>query len=277
MADGARGEDTAQSGWNFDDPAGLTEKLESLTASFSECRELEPVQARPPFSRTFLAGLGLTGVEFASYRTEHPTGLASNVVPFSSPSVTTEKGVVYLVDKEKYFIELDVAEPLPFEDGSLEWVYAEHLIEHVPVSVAIPWLREVRRALVPGGLLRLTTPDLARYAEAYVTDNGFLDSHRRRMRGLYSFLAAGAGAGPVPPIPRRPAFLVNQIFYLYGHKWIYDKDELAYVLEAAGFGVDTMRVCAFHEGADPAVARLDIEARSDETLYVEVTAPSTPA
>jgi predicted SAM-dependent methyltransferase len=174
----------------------------------------------------------------------------------------TEPGRLYLADGTSYFTELDIARPLPFADGCVDWVYAEHLIEHVELPTAIGWLGEVRRILAPGGLLRLTTPDLAKYAESYVGDGGFFSKHRRRLRSM----RVG------PPMPDRRAFMFNQIFYLYGHRWLYDADELGYVLGRAGFDADAVRTCSFRSGARADVAELDSVFRSDETIYVEVTA-----
>src|SRR5215213_2503612 len=53
-------------------------------------------------------------------------------------------------------VELDPDEPLPFEDGSFDLVVAVETIEHVR-DVQL-FLSEIRRVLVPGGELALTTP-----------------------------------------------------------------------------------------------------------------------
>jgi SAM-dependent methyltransferase len=50
--------------------------------------------------------------------------------------------------------------PLPFDDGSFELVWASEVIEHVADTAS--WLSEVRRVLVPGGALLLTTPSHGR-------------------------------------------------------------------------------------------------------------------
>lgn len=50
--------------------------------------------------------------------------------------------------------------PLPFEDGSFELVWASEVIEHVGDTAR--WLSELRRILVPGGLLLVTTPSHGR-------------------------------------------------------------------------------------------------------------------
>jgi len=50
--------------------------------------------------------------------------------------------------------------PLPFEDGSVELVWASEVVEHVADTAR--WLSEVRRVLAPRGRLLVTTPSHGR-------------------------------------------------------------------------------------------------------------------
>jgi SAM-dependent methyltransferase len=50
--------------------------------------------------------------------------------------------------------------PLPVNDGAFDVVWSSEVIEHVADTAR--WLSEVRRALRPGGRLRLTTPSHGR-------------------------------------------------------------------------------------------------------------------
>jgi predicted SAM-dependent methyltransferase len=236
--------------------------MDGLLRDMARCDKLEPLPPGGPYGATQLRDQGITGIEFAAWKTAHRQGLGSDLVPLrDAGGSTTETGRLFRVDGEYLFLQLDICQPLPFADGAVEWVYAEHLIEHVPLAVATGWLAEVRRILCPGGVLRLTTPDLRRYVEGYLTGGGFFVKHRKRIR------AAGLG----PPMPQRPAFMFNQLFYLYGHRWIYDLEELTYVLASAGFDPAAVRACPFRAGARADVADLDRVFRNDETLYVEVT------
>ncbi len=115
----------------------------------------------------------------------------------------------------------------------------EQLVPALDLGQPGRMLSEVRRTLAPGGILRLTTPDLRRYAISYLNGGGFFSEHRDRMIEVLT---------PAPLMPARPAFMVNQIFNFYGHRWIYDADELRYVLASAGFA-SAMRVCSFRQGA----------------------------
>jgi hypothetical protein len=68
--------------------------------------------------------------------------------------------------------------------------------------------------------------------------------------------------------------MINQIFYHFGHRWIYDEAELRYALATAGFGPDCVVTRhEFQAGARPDVAALDTSFRRDETLYIEALVP----
>ena len=247
--------------WDWEDPDELATTLKEFTTGLARCETLELAPRPLPVTREDFLGLGLTGIEFAAFKTRHPAGLGTDLVGLHTPTMTTVPGQLYRADGTSYFTQLDIAEELPFGDGCVDWVYAEHLIEHVPPPVAIRWLAEVRRILTSGGLLRMTTPDLNKYAQGYLTGDGFFAKQRRRLQ----VMRFG------PPMPGRPAFMVNQIFYLYGHRWLYDLDELRYVLARAGFA-SPVQLCAFQTGARADVAALDTVLRKLETIYVEVTA-----
>jgi predicted SAM-dependent methyltransferase len=225
------------------------------------CASLQPVPATTPLSRAQLRRLGLPGVQFGAWDGRRPGCLNTDVIGLTSGGVHTETDRIYLVDGAAHFMRLDARESLPLEDGCVDWVYAEHFIEHLTLDDGIGWLREVRRILAPGGLLRLTTPDLRRYVAGYLHDDGFFREHRARLLAL--------GARPAD-VPERPAFMVNQIFQHHGHQWIYDLDELRCALSAAGFDPTAVTERAFGQGAIPQVAALDRPVRDDETLYVEV-------
>jgi len=243
--------------WNWEDPDNVAEVTQRRHVERTRTNRLDVMPALPPFGREQLMELGLTGIEFGTFETGHSSGLSADMVRLWSADTRTEPDRIYHVNAERYYAEIDIRKKLPLSDHCVDWVYAEHLIEHVKLGEAIAWLSEVRRVLSPGGLLRLTTPDIGTYAASYVHGDGFFSEHRRRMGST---------------MPSRPAFMMNQIFYLYGHQWIYDEDELRYALAEAGYAMDNVHSRKFGEGARPDIALLDREVRNDETIYLEATA-----
>ena len=67
---------------------------------------------------------------------------------------------------------LDITKPLPFPDNCLDAIYGSEVIEHIERRYVVPFLKESRRILKPGGVLRLTTPDLKAVCELYLGTHG---------------------------------------------------------------------------------------------------------
>jgi predicted SAM-dependent methyltransferase len=165
------------------------------------------------------------------------------------------------VGADRYFIQHAVPEPFPIEPESLAWAFAEDFIEHVTLEDGIAWLAEMHRLLVPGGLVRVITPDLRKYMAGYADPSDpFMAQHASALESHF----------PDPAQLARPAFIVNKIFYGWGHKWIYDLEELRHAAVAAGFAPEAVEERAFREGRVPELAAFDLAEHSLESLYVEI-------
>lgn len=79
---------------------------------------------------------------------------------------------------------------LPFETGTVDVIYACHLIAYFDREEIIPILKEWKRVLIPGGVLRLATPDFRAMAKMYLRENcsnlnQFLGPLYGKMGGVY--------------------------------------------------------------------------------------------
>ena len=167
-----------------------------------------------------------------------------------------------------FYLQHDCTRSFPLPDASVPRVHSEHMIEHLTLDGAIAWLREMRRLLAPGGVLRVTTPDLARYVTGYLDpEQAFYREHRQHLRDVRM-----EGHLGVASIPERRAWMINQIFRFYGHQWIFDLDELRHAAVAAGFPPDALHAQTYGSSRDPALGALDRVERRDETLYVDIVA-----
>jgi predicted SAM-dependent methyltransferase len=101
-------------------------------------------------------------------------------------------------------VYVDLAKSLPFEDDSVDAIYLEEVIEHLPRKLAPGLIQECHRCLKDGGVLRLTTPDLDAYASTF-------DGTEQR------------------------ADAINSIFYEHEHRHIYARTQLRRLLESGGF------------------------------------------
>ncbi|GAB0058707.1 hypothetical protein SIID45300_03062 [Candidatus Magnetaquicoccaceae bacterium FCR-1] len=103
--------------------------------------------------------------------------------------------------------------PLPFLENSVLYVYSEHFLEHLSADGIMTLLGEIHRVLLPGGVLRLSTPDLRVLIDMYLR------------KDLGEFAALGWS----------PCELMNEGMRAWGHRYVMDAEELARRLNAAGF------------------------------------------
>ena len=96
----------------------------------------------------------------------------------------------------------DIRGPLPFADGQVDACYASHVFEHLPKPNALDFLRECRRILKPGGVVRLAVPDLENIATAYLNsvhgasnDRASLDRHEWMTIELIDQMVRRVGGG----------------------------------------------------------------------------------
>jgi len=123
-------------------------------------------------------------------------------------------------------LELDATRRLPFPDAAFDFVYSEHMIEHIRFEDGLRMLKEVHRVLRPGGAARVATPDLDFLAALCAPDL------TPRQRDYVEWAAREF----VPEAPEpRPAFVVNNFVRAWGHQFIYDAGSLELAMRSAGF------------------------------------------
>ena len=123
-------------------------------------------------------------------------------------------------------IYLDATARFPFPDESLQYVFSEHVIEHVPWEGGVNMLKESYRVLIPGGKIRIVTPDLARFIELLSAD---ADGKVRE------FIAVKLRLSRWPDTSVNGAYIFNKQVRNWGHQFLYDPATLRKSLELAGF------------------------------------------
>jgi Methyltransferase domain len=172
-------------------------------------------------------------------------------------------------------VYLNIARRFPLPDAFVEAYFMEHVIEHIPFDVARRTVAEIYRTLMPGGIVRVATPDLRQVARS-------LD---RRDKAAAAYVTNGNGRWNQrwrvsPRVPEdqmeNPCFTLNRMFYHWNHRFIYDEATLAFVLRGAGL-CDITR-CAVGESEHEHLRDLerhgtaiDPEINAFETMVVEAT------
>jgi predicted SAM-dependent methyltransferase len=127
-----------------------------------------------------------------------------------------------LISGEVY---VDLTRRLPFADATFSAVFGEHVIEHLSEGAALALMVELRRVLRPGGVLRLTTPDLHKIIALYEDRNPVIS------RADYARYLDRQTDKP----HHRGCQILNDYLRLWGHRWVYDEEDLRARLGEAGF------------------------------------------
>jgi predicted SAM-dependent methyltransferase len=155
---------------------------------------------------------------------------------------------------------LDATKPWPIEDGALSRVYADNMIEHIPLEAARVMLAEAHRCLQPGGVIRLVTPDIRKHVDLYLAG-------RSAVGGPVGTTYRGLGLTVEHPVD-----LLRIPIGSFGHHtgYLYDFDTLRAELEAAGFS-DVVS-CEVNESRHADLAGLDQRVEEGEAqMAVEAT------
>lgn len=125
---------------------------------------------------------------------------------------------------------LDATRPFPFPDACFEVVFTEHVIEHMVFDHGQNLLREALRCLKPGGIIRVSTPNLRNICGLMELE---ADEDTRAIRRQYMEISAKKYLAPEHPT--NPSFLLNHFFWDFDHYFLYSPETLRYAMERAGF------------------------------------------
>lgn len=140
----------------------------------------------------------------------------------------------------------NLVHPLPFEDGTVDAIFHEHLLEHIPAQFGMQLLRDSFRVLRQGGVLRIGVPDAGAYLLDYARGGGGIIERMRPGRPT-------------------PMLAVQELFYRYNHRTMFDGETLVAFCLAAGF--DRAEVMEY--GQSTLAPCPDSEERRAESVYVE--------
>ncbi len=127
---------------------------------------------------------------------------------------------------------MDATQPWPWPDR-LDFVYAEHFLEHLYIDQAVAFLVEAGRALRVGGRIRLTTPCV----------EWVLKTH-------FSFQPPGS------PEQLTETLHINRAFFGWGHRFLYSRGMLELLVQQVGY--EDVRFFRYGESDAPALRNLEL-------------------
>ncbi|MCR4328924.1 MAG: class I SAM-dependent methyltransferase [Candidatus Roizmanbacteria bacterium] len=160
--------------------------------------------------------------------------------------------------KKSHIRWADAKKCIPEENGTVDVVYSSHMLEHLDKEDASKFLKNVRRVLRSGGIVRIAVPDIRHHVENYLQDgdaNKFIDK---------TLLSSS-----------NPKTLFEKLKYLTvgdrHHQWMYDGNSLCRLLSSEGF----IKPCEMKAGTtmikypEP----LNLEEGMPESIFVEALNP----
>ena len=143
----------------------------------------------------------------------------------------------------------DISKGLPVESDSLDYAVSIHSLPEIPYPDLVPTLAELRRVLKPGGVLRVSLPDLDRGIAAY-------------QRGDRDYFLI-----PDDEVKSVGAkFIVQMLWYGYT-RLLFTHDFIIEMLEKAGFAKVERCSHKVTRSEWPEITELDN--REEESLFVE--------
>lgn len=148
---------------------------------------------------------------------------------------------------------------LPFHEGLVETVYTSHMLEHLDRTQAQAFLKEVLRVLKPGGVIRISVPDLKIIVDQYLQDldadlmiesMGTCINNPQSMKEKFKYVLTGSRH----------------------HSWMYDRKSLIKLLIQSGFA--HVQAMSPGETTIPDAGKLDLYERADASVYVEAMKPT---
>jgi predicted SAM-dependent methyltransferase len=133
---------------------------------------------------------------------------------------------------------IDIRYGLPFRE--LDFVFAEHFLEHLSYREIERFLRDCRGALADRGILRVSTPNL---------DWVYRTQYH-----------PGEWVGEADEV--RDCFRLNKSFRGWGHQFLFNRATLHAMLRQAGFA--EIRDCAYGESEHPELRGLERHERNED-------------
>jgi predicted SAM-dependent methyltransferase len=121
---------------------------------------------------------------------------------------------------------LNATKRFPFPDNTFDYIFTEHMIEHVPYALGRVMLAECFRVLKPGGVLRVVTPNLKFLLGLYQDNEQKINRDYIKWSGEL-FLGEKA--------PHNATSVINNFYRDWGHQYIYDVPVMKDALTKSGF------------------------------------------
>jgi SAM-dependent methyltransferase len=180
-----------------------------------------------------------------------------------------------LVPDSDKFALLDASKTFPVSSDTFDYVYSEHVFEHLNFEQQLNYLRESLRILKPGGKIRIATPNFDFLAHLAGKDRSAFE--REYLEWNFATFLKNIPVKLKDP-ENLEVYVINNYFRDWGHQLIHNKSSINKLIEYAGFQVVGFE--NVNNSTDPVLQGLEHHGamitdtyNKFETMVIEATKP----
>jgi SAM-dependent methyltransferase len=143
----------------------------------------------------------------------------------------------------------DIRSGLPLADNSFDYITSIHVLPEIPLGDLDRALVELRRVLKPGGVLRLSLPDLDKAIQAYLS------------KDVDYFLI------PDDAVRSISGKMIVQLLWYGRSRSMFTVEFTRELL--AGCGFESIQPCSFRQTSSPFPGIVELDDRELESLFIE--------
>lgn len=129
---------------------------------------------------------------------------------------------------------LDAGEPFSIPDNTFDFVYSEHIFEHLKVDQQINMIVESFRILKPGGILRIATPS-SDFLQKLYSEPQSPEATRYINWAMDNIPALALAKEKVIDKENHYIYIINNFYKAWGHQVIHNSKSLKALAEQFGF------------------------------------------
>lgn len=149
---------------------------------------------------------------------------------------------------------LDAGERFPIESGTFDFVYSEHLFEHLKVEQQLNMLKESYRILKKGGLMRIATPSLEFLYKLYADPNT-LENKQYVNWAIENIPILKAVNDLIIDTEEHYCYVINNFFKAWGHQIIHNFSSIKKLALQCGYS--QVRRCNVGESNMPILRNIE--------------------
>jgi predicted SAM-dependent methyltransferase len=157
-----------------------------------------------------------------------------------------------LIPDNDNIVLLDAGKVFPLPSLSFDYIFSEHLFEHLTFVQQLNFLKESFRILKPGGKIRIATPDFDFLAQ--LTENKKSEFQNEYLKWNFQTFLKYIPA-QLMDSANINVYVINNYFRDWGHQLIHNKSSIKNLIEYCGFC--QLFFESVGQSSDPVLANLE--------------------